>query len=81
MAAARMRSLTRARVQAITRLPGVRALTDVHAVNPAEDRLLKQVRYVPRRIEHHARHSGYDILFPHMGLKQPHIDTDRRQAA
>lgn len=34
------------------------------------ERLLRQVRYVPRRIIHHAGHSGYDVLFPYMGLKE-----------
>ena len=37
--------------------------------------LLRQVRYVPRRITHHARHSGYDVLFPWMGLKQAYSPT------
>lgn len=32
--------------------------------------MLNQVRYVPRRIDHHAGHSGYDVLFPYMGLGQ-----------
>ena len=27
------------------------------------------IRYVDRRIEHHAKHSGYDILFSYIGIK------------
>ncbi len=45
-------------------------MTEARIGTAPADRLLQQVRYVPRRIDHHAGHSGYDILFPHMGLKQ-----------
>ena len=45
-------------------------MTEANASSQAADHLLRQVRYVPRRINHHAGHSGYDILFPYMGLGQ-----------
>jgi glycosyltransferase involved in cell wall biosynthesis len=34
------------------------------------DRVLRQVRYVPRHISHHGNHSGYDALFRHIGLRE-----------
>lgn len=30
---------------------------------------LKKIRYIARRISHHAEHSGYDILFPTLGIE------------
>lgn len=31
---------------------------------------LSQIRFVPRKISHHGKHAGYDILFDLIGLKQ-----------
>jgi glycosyltransferase involved in cell wall biosynthesis len=53
----------------------MQALPNPNTGNQPNDRVLRQVRYVPRRIDHHAGHSGYDILFPYMGLAQAHNPT------
>lgn len=36
---------------------------------PELDRLLDKVRYVPKRVAHHAQHSGYDVLFAATGMR------------
>ena len=33
------------------------------------DQLLDRVRYVPKRVAHHAQHSGYDVLFTACGMQ------------
>jgi glycosyltransferase involved in cell wall biosynthesis len=40
------------------------------ATIPELDRLLGKVRYVPKRVRHHAKHSGYDALFAAVGMQQ-----------
>ena len=37
---------------------------------PELDQLLDNVRYVPKRVAHHAQHSGYDVLFAACGMQQ-----------
>lgn len=37
--------------------------------------LLSRVRYVPRHIDHHGGHSGYDRLFEFMGLREARSPT------
>jgi hypothetical protein len=37
---------------------------------PELDSLLDNVRYVPKRVAHHAQHSGYDALFTALNMRQ-----------
>lgn len=37
---------------------------------PELNKLLDRIRYVPKRVAHHAQHSGYDVLFAACGMQQ-----------
>ena len=47
---------------------------------PELNKLLDRVRYVPKRVAHHALHSGYDVLFAACGMKQAYSGLFSRLA-
>ena len=47
---------------------------------PELDNLLDNVRYVPKRVAHHAQHSGYDALFAALNMRQARSTTFVRLA-
>lgn len=47
---------------------------------PELESLLDNVRYVPKRVAHHAQHSGYDALFIALGMRQARSSTFVRLA-
>lgn len=51
-------------------------MTDAPSLSP----LLPQLAYVPKRVSHHAQHSGYDILFSNCGLRQARSGLFARMA-
>lgn len=46
------------------------AATSQRLVTPELEPLLERVRYVPKRVAHHAQHSGYDTLFAACEMRQ-----------
>jgi glycosyltransferase involved in cell wall biosynthesis len=47
---------------------------------PELDSLFDNVRYVPKRVAHHAQHSGYDALFAALNMRQARSGTFVRLA-
>jgi len=50
-------------------------MPEEHRGEALSEGLLARVRYVPRHMGHHGRHSGYDLLFRHMGLREAYSPT------